>query len=98
MTISLSQKLKSFFSKKTSKKQCIDEKNCIKLLELILDGEGTEEEQKFFEQHIEKCMYCYENYNLDKTIREALKTKLEKKPVPIDLINDIRIKIQQTAI
>ncbi|MEO1054997.1 MAG: zf-HC2 domain-containing protein [Bacteroidota bacterium] len=65
---------------------------CLKMLELVLDGEASEEEQEYFEQHLQNCMPYYEIYNLDKTIRGMIKEKCCKK-VPEGLADEIRNKI-----
>ncbi len=70
---------------------------CIELLELITDGEASLEEEQQFRKHIDECLPCYETFNLEKSIKEMLQTKLEKKQVPDDLIQSIKKKIRNTA-
>ena len=70
---------------------------CLELLELITDGEASPEEEKQFHNHIDECLPCYETFNLEKSIKEVLQTKLEKKQVPDDLIQSIKQKIRNTA-
>jgi len=70
---------------------------CLELLELITDGEASPEEEKEFRKHIDDCLPCYEVYNLERSIKEMLRTKLETKQVPQDLINSIKQKIRNTA-
>ena len=74
-----------------------DCEKCLELLELILDGEASPEEEKLFRKHIQDCLPCYESYNLETSIKQILQTKLEKKQVPDDLIARIRSKIRNTA-
>ena len=81
----------------TDKKQCKDHAKCMELLQLILDGEATESEQEYYKSHMEKCMPCYREYNLESAIRRVLKTNIQKKPVPADLVNCIKSKIKETA-
>jgi len=69
-------------------------KRCLELLELITDEEASPEEVKHFHNHINECLPCYESYNLEKSIKEMLQTKLEKKQVPDDLIQSIKLKIR----
>jgi anti-sigma factor (TIGR02949 family) len=100
MAIFFTNWLKKTFGPKSSNsksKKCVDSDHCLRLLQLILDGEANETEEKYLHAHIEDCMSCYEQYNLEKTIRQVLKTKIEKKTVPADLIESIKIKITQTA-
>jgi len=70
---------------------------CMKLLELVMDGEATPEEEKHFHKHINDCLPCFETFNMEQSIKEMLQTKLEKKQVPEDLINSIKQKIRNTA-
>jgi anti-sigma factor (TIGR02949 family) len=70
---------------------------CLELLELITDGEASPEEQRQFRKHIDDCLPCYETYNLEQSIKKLLRTKLEKKQVPDDLIYSIKQKIRNTA-
>ena len=70
---------------------------CLNLLELITDGEASPEEVKQFRKHIDDCLPCFETYNLEESIKEMLRTKLEKKQVPEDLIQSIKQKIRDTA-
>jgi len=72
-------------------------KGCLELLELITDDEASPEEVKYFQKHIDECLPCYEAYNLEKSIKEMLQTKLEKKQVPDDLIQSIKLKIRNNA-
>lgn len=72
-------------------------KRCLELLELVADGEASPEEEKHFNDHINECLPCFETYNLEKSIKEMLQTKLDKKQVPEDLINSIKQKIRNTA-
>lgn len=70
---------------------------CLELLQLITDGEASPDEEKEFRNHINECLPCYESYNLEQSIKELLKTKLEQKQVPDDLIESIKQKIRYTA-
>lgn len=66
-------------------------KNCMELLQSILDGEASSSEQKeFVEKHLETCLPCYKNYHLEMAIRELLKTKCQGQEVPSDLVDNIR--------
>ncbi len=83
--------LKQSFRSRTS---C---KGCIELLELITDDEASPNEIKHFQKHINECLPCYEAYNLEKSIKEMLQTKLKRKQVPDDLIQSIKLKIRNNA-
>ncbi len=98
MAIFFTNWLKKNFSPKSSKpNNCAEEEKCLTMLQLILDGEASDFEEKYFQAHIDDCMCCFERYNLDKCIKQVLKTKLEKRPVPVDLIQSIKLKITHSA-
>ena len=70
---------------------------CLELLQLMTDGEASQDEEKQFRNHIDDCLPCYEAFNLEQSIKEMLQTKLEKKQVPEDLIQLIKQKIRSNA-
>jgi len=74
---------------------CPHEQQCLHALEVILDDESSPEEATDYYKHLEKCWPCYQNYNLEKTIRELIKNKIDKKPVPDDLVRKIRGEIEK---
>lgn len=76
---------------------CSEEQNCLKVLELVLDNEASNEEVEKYFDHIDQCWTCFENYNLEKSIRELIKTRCEQKAVPEDLAQRIRKQIQNAA-
>lgn len=98
MAVMFTDWLKNTFRRKEkAQEKCKESKKCIEILELLLDGEASKEQEAFYYDHIEKCMPCYQYYNLDKTIKEILKTKIERKPVPQDLVSNIKLKIKETV-
>lgn len=77
------------------KEDCPDKTECLKMLQLILDGEASEKEKDhFLKHHLEECLPCYKNYNLEVAIRELVKTKCCK-DAPQDLIESIKNKVIQ---
>ncbi len=74
-----------------------DCEKCLELLELIIDGEASPEEEKHFHKHLNDCLPCYETYNLEASIKKLIQTKVTRKQVPDDLIQKIRSKIRSTA-
>lgn len=77
---------------------CPEEQKCLHILEVILDDESTPEEEKKYFDHIDKCWGCFQNYNLEKAIRELIKTKLEKKRVPENLLQQIKLEIEKLVV
>jgi len=93
-----SENLPNFISKKemTTKQTCTNHAECMKAIQLILDGEASKEQLEHFNQNIDKCLPCVHKYNLEQSIREALRCKLEKK-CPKELIDSIKTKINETV-
>ena len=93
--------LKNWFKKNIVSKyimtSCPEEKRCLHVLEVILDDESTKEEEKKYFEHIEKCWTCYQNYNLEKEIRELIKTKIDKKNLPDGLVQQIKLEIEKSS-
>jgi len=77
--------------------ECQNREKCMKLLQLIIDNEADINEQEAFEQKLKDCMDCYKSYHLEKAIKDTLRNKIEKKTVPVSLIQEIKNKIQETA-
>ena len=65
----------------------------LKLLGLILDDEADEVEKSYLKDHVENCNGCFEQLEIERELKELIKTKLENKSVPEDLIQSIRGKI-----
>lgn len=83
---------------KTEKQGCCSEHDkCFELLQLVLDGEASETEKDYYMHHLEECMPCYRSYNIETEIRNILRSKLEKKAVPTDLVTSIRTKVTETV-
>ena len=62
----------------------------------MLDDESDEESQEYLLNHLGVCTCCLKEFELEKQVRELLKTKLEKRPVPDGLANSIKAKILQS--
>lgn len=77
------------------KTDCENKRDCLQLLQSILDGEATpEEKDHFLKDHLEQCMPCYKNYNLEMAIRQLLKTKCSDS-APQELVDSIRKKVTE---
>lgn len=73
---------------------CSNKRDCMELLQLIVDGEATPAQKNHFRDHLDQCMPCYQQYHLDLAIRELLKVKCHHNAPP-ELIESIKIKIRQ---
>jgi len=77
--------------------KCSESEECSQLLQLVLDGEATREQEDKFFKHIDTCMHCLNGYELEKSIRKLIKSKIKKQTVPADLVDSIKMKIRQTV-
>lgn len=75
-------------------KPCADHKKCIGVLNLIIDGEANKDEMDFFHSHINDCLECSEYYSLERSIRDAIRKKLEIIEAPNDFIEELRSKVK----
>jgi len=71
--------------------------SCMEMLQSILDGEATSEQKKYFKEHMDHCLPCYKEYNLDMAIKELLQTKCCGGNCPEDLVAQIKSKIKSSA-
>jgi len=74
--------------------RCPDEEKFIKLIRLMLDDQTTDEENKYILNHIDGCYRCYDNYDLEGAIRDALKSNGSKLEVSNELVEKIKGKIE----
>ncbi len=44
----------------------------------------------------DECLPCLDQYNLEKSILEMIKSKLEKKSCPEELLQEIKLQIAET--
>ena len=75
------------------KQKCENQQKCMKMIQAVLDGSASAEEIEHFKQNMEECMPCIETYRLEKSVKEAMQAKVEKKCCPQSIIVDIRAKV-----
>ncbi len=73
--------------------RCPEEEHCLELVRLMLDEEATEADSLYVTKHIDGCYRCYDNFDLEKTIREAVKSKANNMKVSKEIVRDINEKI-----
>lgn len=79
------------------KQNCSNQKDCMEMLQLIVDGEASpEQKEHFLKHHLEECLPCYKNYHLEVEIRQLLKTKCTGE-APADLIETIKARVAQNT-
>ena len=82
---------------KKEKSGCSEFGKCLEILNLMLDNEATKDQEKYLTSHIEKCIVCFQQYEVEKEIRVLIKTKIKNQPVPQDLASNIRSKVFERA-
>jgi len=68
---------------------------CMEMLQVILDGEASDEQKQYFKQHMDICLPCFKGYELDMAIKQLVKSKCCGGDAPSDLVEQIRITISQ---
>lgn len=69
--------------------------NCMEMLQLVLDGQATEEQATYWRQHLGMCQPCYEKYNVDSAIKEMIKSECCCSKIPQDVIEQLNTRIKQ---
>ena len=65
----------------------------MEMIQAVLDGSASAEEVEHFKLNMDACMPCIETYKLEKSVKEAMQGKVEKKCCPQSIVVDIRAKI-----
>lgn len=80
------------------KQDCPNQRDCMEMLQLIVDDEATSEQKEhFLKHHLEQCLPCYRNYHLEVEIRQLLKTKCTGQ-APQDIIDTIKARVSQNIV
>jgi anti-sigma factor (TIGR02949 family) len=75
------------------KHHCEHHTDCMKMIQALLDGEANEAEKEHFRQNMDKCMPCIQTYHLEKCIKDALHSKVERRPCPEKLVAVIKAQL-----
>lgn len=67
------------------------------LMQKIIDGQATPEEQIYYDEIIAKCneCRCKEYCDQELAIKNLIRTKLDKKRVPLDVLEKIKTGISK---
>jgi anti-sigma factor (TIGR02949 family) len=79
-----------------SQKGCIELEKFLDFLHLMLDKEASTDQIQYLDDHLEKCMSCLEKYQVEKELRQLIKSSLAERTVPVELANEIRKKVFQS--
>lgn len=75
------------------KHNCQNHERCMEMIQAVLDGSASKEEMEHFKNEMDTCLPCIEGHELQKSIKEALSVKLEKKCCPKATVSSIREKL-----
>ncbi|MBS1976007.1 MAG: hypothetical protein JST46_01475 [Bacteroidetes bacterium] len=67
---------------------------CREMLQVILDDEASTEQREYFKAHMEFCMPCFKDYELNFAIKQLLQAKCNS-VAPDGLKEQIRNRIAQ---
>ena len=70
---------------------------CLEMLQTILDGDATEEQENYFRKHMDECSPCFKTYELDIQIRQLIKSKCCGNHVPPDLVEKIKSQVNSIS-
>ena len=80
------------------KQDCPNQRDCMEMLQLIVDDEATaKQKEHFLKHHLEQCLPCYRNYHLEVEIRQLLKTKCTGQ-APQEIIDTIKARVSQNIV
>jgi anti-sigma factor (TIGR02949 family) len=71
--------------------------NCSQLLNLVIDGQATTEQEIELMQHVQNCKHCKEEFELNTSIKHTLKSRLKRITTPEGLSASIHSKIIEVA-
>lgn len=77
------------------KQHCENHLECMKMIQMILDGEADDEAKEHFRLNMDKCMPCIQTYQLEKCIKDSLQNKVERRPCPDRLVADIKAQLNR---
>lgn len=93
MNINFTNWMGSLLKRPMSKATCCD---CVQSLQLVIDGEASKEQEEYFMSHLDECSPCYNFYELEKSVKQILQNKIEKKPCPPHVLDNIREKLRKS--
>ena len=80
-------------AKPEMKEHCGHRADCLKMIQLILDGEATEQQLARVKANLESCKPCIEMYHLEQEVKELLTKRIEKRCCPEQLVATIKSRI-----
>lgn len=70
---------------------------CTELLNLVIDGQASKEQELELMQHVHNCPKCKNEFELNTSIKESLRERLKRINTPKELSSTIQSKITELA-
>ncbi len=64
------------------------------LVQLLLDNEADQSEERYITEHMDDCAPCFQHMETERQFKELVQQKIDKKEVPLELIQTIETKIK----
>ena len=74
----------------------IDCQTFVGLIQLILDDEATTEQKELFTDHKEMCHHCAEKLNIEQSVIQAIRNKVDKDCCPDGFADLVRSAVLQS--
>lgn len=68
----------------------------VELLDMIIDGEATDDDKQYFFKHLETCQDCFKAHDKHQQLKVFLKDNIKRKTVPVNLMGSIKTIIHET--
>lgn len=75
------------------KESCEHHEECMKMVQKVVDGQATDEEIATLKANMKTCTPCENGYALETCLKETIQLRLDKKCVPMSLIDCIKKSI-----
>ena len=68
---------------------------CLEMLQLVVDKETDPEKAAYMLKKIKSCKMCTDCYEQNNCLKDILHNKIERKSVPQDVIDCIKMKLKE---
>lgn len=69
----------------------------VSLLDIIIDGEASDEDKTYFFTHLETCKECFAAHQKHDQLKRFLHDNIKRKVVPTNLLSSIQSVIKATV-